>query len=501
MAEVLLEAKGVTKSFPGVQALKGVDLCIKKGEIHGLVGENGAGKSTIIKVLAGIYKPDSGSIMFDGHDCKGEDIGKALSNGISVIYQELCLVPYMKVYENIMLGLECGKGLHYSKEQSRKKAKEVIDMLGLELPLDKYVGELDIAIQQMVEIAKAFSRDAKLVIMDEPTSSLTNKEVQVLYKIMRTLKERGCSILFVSHKLEELEAICDRVTVFRDGEMIISENVGGLTRTQMVSAMVGREVTNYYTKTHEPTHEKILDVKNLTKKGMVHDISFSLNRGEVLGFTGLIGAGRTETMQMLFGLLHPDNGHIFLKGKEVFFNSPTDAIQAGIALVPENRKEQGLIPENSVGFNLTISVLGDFIQKLRVNVKKEKSVVKQYMDSLRIKAASPEQAISNLSGGNQQKVILGRWLATKPEILILDEPTRGIDIGAKAEIYAIIDELAKNGTAILLISSELPEVINTSDRIAVMSQGELVKIVEDKSEFDQEMIMNYCLGGSRDGRK
>lgn len=500
MAEVLLEVSGVTKSFPGVQALKGVNLCVKKGEIHGLVGENGAGKSTIIKVLAGIYKPDQGRIVFDGQDCGGEDISKSLASGISVIYQELCLVPHMKVYENIMLGTELEKGFSYSKEQYRKRAGEIIAELGLDLPLDAAVDELDIAVQQMVEIAKAFSRDAKLVIMDEPTSSLTNKEVEVLYRIMRTLKQKGYSVLFVSHKLEEIEAVCDQVTIFRDGEMITSAKVGELTRAEMVAAMVGREVTNYYTKTHVPTADMLLEVRGLTKKGAVREVSFSLNRGEVLGFTGLIGAGRTETMQMLFGLLHPDSGKIFLKGRELHLDSPAQAIRAGIALVPENRKEQGLIPENSVGFNMTISVLEAFIKRLRVSLKKENSIIRKYMDVLRVKASSKEQLISSLSGGNQQKVILGRWLATNPEILILDEPTRGIDIGAKAEIYAIIDELAKKGTAIILISSELPEVINTSDRIAVMSQGKLVKIVEDKKEFNQEVIMNYCLGGNGNGK-
>ncbi|MDY3250146.1 MAG: sugar ABC transporter ATP-binding protein [Candidatus Choladocola sp.] len=497
MSEVLLEVSNVTKTFPGVKALKGVNLHINKGEIHGLVGENGAGKSTIIKILAGIYRPDEGTIIFDGHECGGEDISKSLSSGISVIYQELCLVPHMKVYENIMIGLEPGKGFTYSKEQCRIRAKEIVDMLGLDLPLDAEVADLDIAVQQMVEIAKAFSRDAKLVIMDEPTSSLTNKEVAVLYKIMRTLKQKGVSILFVSHKLEEVEEICDCVTIFRDGEMITSRKVGEMTRDEMVSAMVGREVKNYYTKTHTATKEQVLEVRGLTKAGVIENVSFTLNRGEVLGFTGLIGAGRTETMQMLFGLVKPDSGEIYMKGKKLKLTCPSDAVEAGIAMVPENRKEQGLIPESSVGFNMTISVLKDFIHNLRVNVKKERSIMGRYMDALRVKASSEKQLVSSLSGGNQQKVILGRWLATKPEILILDEPTRGIDIGAKAEIYAIIDELAKQGTSIILVSSELPEVINTSDRIVVMNQGRIVATVDDYAEFRQETIMNYSLGGKK----
>ncbi|MDD5017537.1 MAG: sugar ABC transporter ATP-binding protein [Eubacteriales bacterium] len=490
-----LDVKGVSKTFPGVKALDNVNLHINKREIHGLIGENGAGKSTIIKILAGVYKPDSGSISFLGNEIHNDTISHSLSRGISVIYQELCLVPYMKVYENIMLGFEPSKGL-YSGAESRKRAAQVIEKLGLELPLDAEVRKLDIAVQQMVEIAKAFSRDSKLIIMDEPTSSLSLNEIEKLYKIIRNLKNEGVSILFVSHKLEEISEICDRCTIFRDGKTIISKEVGDLTRDQMVFAMVGRTINNYYTSTHTPKDKTLLEVKNLSKAGVINDVSFKLNEGEVLGMTGLIGAGRSETARMLFGLDTFDSGEILLEGKTVSFRNPHEAMQAGVVMVPENRKEQGLIPQMGVGYNMTIAVLKKFIKFIRVKSKIENDIIDKYMKSLGIKAYSPLQLVSNLSGGNQQKAIFGRWLATSPKVLILDEPTRGVDVGAKTEIYGIIDELAKSGVAILLISSELPEVINTSDRIVVMSKGAVVATLNDKDKFSQETIIKYCIEGA-----
>lgn len=495
MSHLLLEAKGISKAFPGVKALKQVNLQIEAGEIHGLIGENGAGKSTIIKILAGVYTPDEGSVWFMGEDCNNEGIEQSLSRGISVIYQELCLVPYMTVYENIILGFEpCSHGF-YAKTEARNRAARVLEELELDLPLDTQVGRVEIAVQQMVEIAKAFSRNAKLIIMDEPTSSLTNKEVEKLYCIMRKLKDKGVSILFVSHKLEEVSYICDRVTVFRDGQSIVTRRITNMTRDQMVYAMVGREITNYYTVTHTPGTEVVLQVRDLSKRGYVNHVDFHLCKGEVLGFTGLIGAGRTETAQLLFGLNTPDSGEILLHGKPVRFRGPHEAVEAGVALVPENRKEQGIFPLMGVSFNMTIVVLREFMKRLRVNKGKEEKIIQDYMKALRVKASSPSQHISNLSGGNQQKVIFGRWLATKPDVLILDEPTRGVDISAKTEIYGIIDELAKSGVSIIMISSELPEIINISDRIVVMSRGAVVATLDSKEDFSQETIMNYCVGG------
>ena len=495
MSNILLDAKGITKTFPGVKALDNVELKIEKGEIHGLIGENGAGKSTIIKILAGVYEPDEGTITFDGEKYTRDSISHSLSRGISVIYQELCLVPHMTVYENIMLGFEPAKGVMYAAGDSRRAAQKIINELQLELPLDAEVASLDIAVQQMVEIAKAFSRNAKLIIMDEPTSSLTNKEVAKLFQIIRNLKKQGVATLFVSHKLDEISEICDKITVFRDGRSIISCGVSDLTRDEMVYHMVGRKVTNYYVNTHTPMEEVVLEVKHLTKRGVVSDVSFELHKGEVLGFTGLIGAGRTETMQMLFGLDTPESGEIIYKGKKTKFTNPYNAIEAGIALVPENRKEQGIIPLKGVDYNITISVLKEIIKFIKINRKKENEIIKEGMNSLSVKASSPEQFVSNLSGGNQQKVILARWLATNPSVLILDEPTRGIDVGAKAEIYGIIDDLAKNGVAIIVVSSELPEVINISDRIVVMSNHRITGVLSAKEDFNQEIIMNYCLGG------
>ncbi len=495
MSDILLEARGVTKIFPGVKALDRVNLTIKQGEVHGLIGENGAGKSTIIKVLAGVHMPEEGQISFLGQACGKESISQALRRGISVIYQELCLVPHMKVYENIMLGFEDGKGDLYSAAKTREKAEEIISMLDLDLPLDEEVYKLDIAVQQMVEIAKAFSRNSRLIIMDEPTSSLSDKEVKLLYRIIRNLKERGISTLFVSHKLEEVVEICDRVTVFRDGQSIVTKEIQEVTREQMVYDMVGREIKNYYTLTHTPRNEVILTVKNLYKKGYIEDVSFELRKGEVLGVTGLIGAGRTEVALALFGLLQPEGGEIVFEGQKRTIKNPAQAIDMGIVMVPENRKEQGIIPQMGVGYNISMAVLQAFIRLMRVNGKKERDIVEQYMKKLRVKASSSRQHIVNLSGGNQQKAIIARWLATNPKVLILDEPTKGIDIGAKTEIYSMIDELAKEGVAIILISSELPEVINTSDRLIVMKNHRITGILNDKAEFVQENIMNYCLGG------
>ena len=495
MSDILLEATGITKTFPGVKALDCVNLTIRQGEVHGLIGENGAGKSTIIKVLAGVYAPDEGTISFMGQEYRNESISQALQRGISVIYQELCLVPHMKVYENIMLGFEVGKGEAYSAAKTREKAGEIISMLDLDLPLDEEVYKLDIAVQQMVEIAKAFSRNSKLIIMDEPTSSLSDKEVKILYRIIHNLKVKGISTLFVSHKLEEVVEICDRITVFRDGQSIVTKDIHEVTRDQMVFDMVGREIKNYYTLTHTPGNEVILTVKNLYKEGYIDDVSFELKKGEVLGVTGLIGADRTEMASALFGLLQPEKGEIIFEGKRLEIRNPAQAIGMGIAMVPENRKEQGIIPQMGVGYNISLAVLDAFIRLIRVNRKREKGIIGQYMDALRVKASSPQQHIGNLSGGNQQKAIIARWLATNPKILILDEPTKGIDIGAKTEIYSIIDELAKQGVAIMLISSELPEVINTSDRIIVMKNRRIAGVLNDRAEFAQENIMNYCLGG------
>ncbi|GFI10513.1 galactose/methyl galactoside import ATP-binding protein MglA [Lachnospiraceae bacterium] len=495
MSDILLEARGVTKIFPGVKALDRVNLTIKQGEVHGLIGENGAGKSTIIKVLAGVHMPEEGQISFLGQACGKESISQALRRGISVIYQELCLVPHMKVYENIMLGFEDGKGDLYSAAKTREKAEEIISMLDLDLPLDEEVYKLDIAVQQMVEIAKAFSRNSRLIIMDEPTSSLSDKEVKLLYRIIRNLKERGISTLFVSHKLEEVVEICDRVTVFRDGQSIVTKEIQEVTREQMVYDMVGREIKNYYTLTHTPRNEVILTVNNLYKKGYIEDVSFELRKGEVLGITGLIGAGRTEVALTLFGLLQPEGGEIVFEGQKRTIKNPAQAIDMGIVMVPENRKEQGIIPQMGVGYNISMAVLQAFIRLMRVNGKKERDIVEQYMKKLRVKASSSRQHIVNLSGGNQQKAIIARWLATNPKVLILDEPTKGIDIGAKTEIYSMIDELAKEGVAIILISSELPEVINTSDRLIIMKNHRITGILNDKAEFVQENIMNYCLGG------
>ncbi len=495
MSELLLNVENVTKTFPGVVALDNVSLKVNKGEIHGLIGENGAGKSTIIKILAGIYRPDSGKLSFDGEEYAGDTISGSIGRGISVIYQELCLEPYMTVYENIVLGLEEYRHGFYSAYESKKKAAKILEELGLELPLDTMLCKLDIAMQQMVEIAKALSRNAKLIILDEPTSSISTKEIDKLFSIMENLKKRGVSSLFVSHKLEEIERICDRITIYRDGKLISSGRTADYTRDQMVRDMVGREVSNYYTKTHTVgSDEVVLKVDHLKSVGLVRDVSFELRKGEVLGVTGMVGSGRTEIAQVLFGL-HPGyDGKIIVKGKELKLKSPRQAIANGIVLVPENRKEQGIIQQMDVGYNITLGILKQLIHFIFCNRRTEESIISKYMSSLRIKATSENQCIGSLSGGNQQKAILARWIVAKPDVLILDEPTRGIDIGAKAEIYAIINDLASQGVSIIVISSELPEVINVSDRIMVVREKRIVATLEP-DEFSQENILNYSVGG------
>lgn len=361
--------------------------------------------------------------------------------------------------------------------------------------MDTMLCKLDIAMQQMVEIAKALSRNAKLIILDEPTSSISTKEIDKLFSIMENLKKRGVSSLFVSHKLEEIERICDRITIYRDGKLISSGRTADYTRDQMVRDMVGREVSNYYTKTHTVgSDEVVLKVDHLKSVGLVRDVSFELRKGEVLGVTGMVGSGRTEIAQVLFGL-HPGyDGKIIVKGKELKLKSPRQAIANGIVLVPENRKEQGIIQQMDVGYNITLGILKQLIHFIFCNRRTEESIISKYMSSLRIKATSENQCIGSLSGGNQQKAILARWIVAKPDVLILDEPTRGIDIGAKAEIYAIINDLASQGVSIIVISSELPEVINVSDRIMVVREKRIVATLEP-DEFSQENILNYSVGG------
>ena len=492
----LLQLRHIEKSFPGVKALKDVSLDIHPGECHALLGENGAGKSTLIKVLAGIYDEDGGDIILDGAAIKIPDVHKSKELGISVIHQELILVPYMTIAENIYLGQELTKkrSPFIDRETMEGEAQKVLDNFNLNLSAGAHVASLSVAQQQMVEIAKALSTDARIIIMDEPTAALTNRETDQLFELVRTMKAQGKAIIFVSHRMEELFAISDRITVMRDGEYIGTKMTAETDRKELIAMMVGRPLKDFYLKRDHQKGEEVLRVQNLSREGVLKDISFSLHKGEILGLSGIVGAGRTELARALFGIDPHDGGEIFMNGSPVTIGKAQDAMNLGIGFVPEDRKQQGLFLQERVGFNLTIQVLKECFRWIRTNNRREDDFIRKGIESLSIKAHSPSQKVNELSGGNQQKVVIAKWLARNPQILILDEPTRGIDVGAKTEIYRIIGDLAKQGVAIIMISSELPEILNMSDRILVMYQGGIMGELAGE-EATQEKIMHYATGG------
>ena len=490
--QYLLEMKHICKSFPGVKALQDVSLQLKAGEIHALLGENGAGKSTLIKVLGGIYIAEEGEIYIEGKKVEIGGVKDAQANGIAIIHQELVLVPYMTVAENIFLGREHGKGRFVNKESMNKEAQTLLDQYQMNINAETLIKDLTIAQQQMVEIVKAISFNSKILVMDEPTSSISDKEVGFLFETMRTLTKKGVGIIYISHKMSELEEICDRVTVMRDGTYVGTKEVKDTSKDELVAMMVGRELTNYYTRDFGSSDEVVLKCENIADGKMARGASFEVHKGEIIGFAGLVGAGRSEVMKCIFGLTKNSTGDIYMEGKKIEIHSPVDAVKYGIALVPENRKQEGLYKVQSVKFNSTIQVLKDFIKGIRVDLDKEEKITQDYIDMMSTKTPSQDQVIGNLSGGNQQKVMIGRWLATNPKVLILDEPTRGVDVGAKSEIYAIMNELAKQGMAIIMISSELPEILNMSDRIYVMREGKIRGCFHHSEGVTQEDIMQLA---------
>ena len=496
MSEYLLEMKNICKSFPGVKALQKVDFQLKAGEIHALLGENGAGKSTLIKVLGGIYHPEEGQIWIDGKEVAITGVNSARDNGISIIHQELVLVPHMTVAENIFLGREpMGKfGVNFGKMIA--DAQKMLDQFDLGIDAETQIANLSIAQQQMVEIVKAISFNCRILVMDEPTSSISDREVAHLFEIMRNLAKQGVGIIYISHKMSELNEVCDRVTVLRDGTYVGTREVANTPKDDLIAMMVGRELDQYYTRDHVKSDEVVLKCVNINdgKKNhqRVKDVSFEVHRGEIVGFAGLVGAGRSETMQCIFGLTPGSTGEIYLEGKQVHIRNAVEAMKQGIAMVPENRKLEGLYHVQSVRFNSTIEVLDQFINHLNVNSKREAEITQEFIDKMNTKTPSQDQAVTNLSGGNQQKVMIGRWLATNPKILILDEPTRGVDVGAKAEIYEIMNELTKQGVSIIMISSELPEIINMSDRVYVMYEGKMTGCISYDEGLSQEAIMKLA---------
>ena len=496
MDEVILTMKNINKEFPGVKALQNVNFDLRRGEVHALLGENGAGKSTLIKVLAGIYIPEEGEVVVNGESHIMRNVADSQAHGISVIHQELCLVPYLSIAENIFLGRERTAGVFINKAKEAEEATALLKSLGLDFNPNTLVAELSIAQQQMVEIAKALSVKSDILVMDEPTASLTDKETAVLFETIRGLKAAGKGIIYISHRMSELFEITDRVTIMRDGQYVGTVNTRETTRDKLIAMMVGRELTQLYVRDEPKPGKVVLEVKDLVDAPMVNGVSFSLREGEIVGMSGLVGAGRSETAHCIFGISEAKGGEILIDGKPVKIHNVREAMQNGIAMVPEDRKAEGLVLINSVGYNLTLTVLHEIFKgKPLGDAKHEREQIDRYIKELAIKTPSPEQLAENLSGGNQQKIVIAKWLATEPKVLILDEPTRGVDVGARAEIYGFMNALAQRGVAILMISSDLPEILNMSDRVLVMYQGRVMANLA-KQELSQELIMHYATGVS-----
>lgn len=495
MGPIVLTMQNIHKKFPGVNALQGVNFELRYGEVHALLGENGAGKSTLIKVLAGIYSADEGKIFLDNENIKIENVHQAQAQGISVIHQELCLAPNLTVSDNIFLGKEKTNKTGFVKfPEQNHAAQELLDSLGLAIKATDLVANLSVAQQQMVEIAKALSIEARIIVMDEPTASLTLKEVEKLFQMIESLKEKNIAVIYISHRMEELFRVADRVTVLRDGKYIGTKETAGTTREELISMMVGRELKDLYKRTFHSQGDTVLEVRHFSRGNVLHDINFSLKKGEILGISGLVGSGRTELARAIFGIDPVDTGELLVAGQPAKVSSPIEAMDFGIVLVPEDRKGQGLILVQSVSYNITLAILKQFIKRMSVDRHLEKELVGNYIDKLSIKTPTFEQLTNNLSGGNQQKIVIAKWVATNPKVLIMDEPTRGVDVGAKAELYSIINMLAEQGVGILMISSELPEIIGMSDRILVMHNGRITGELT-RGELDQGLIMHYATGG------
>lgn len=492
--EKLIDMYDVVKTFPGVRALDGAKIDLYEGEVHVLMGENGAGKSTFMKVLTGIYKKNEGNIKYLGKELNVSSPKEAEAIGISIIYQEFNLLPHLTVAENIFIAKEPTNSfglINYKK--MNEDARKILKNLNLDIEPETKVSELKVGHQQMVEIAKATSVKAKVLIMDEPTAALTEREIKELFKVIKDLRSKGVGIIYISHRMEELQYIADRITVMRDGKHIDTMRYEDTTIEEIIEKMVGRSLGGQYPEREKVESEVILEVKNLNREGVVSNINFDLRKGEILGFAGLMGAGRTEVAKLIFGYDKKDSGEIILDGKEVKINSPIDAINNRIVYLTEDRKKDGIFAEMSVEDNIMVSNLDISSKKFTFyDPKMAQKICKKAILALNIKTPSLEQKIKNLSGGNQQKVILARWTTQEQKVLIIDEPTRGIDVGAKKEIYYLMKNLAAKGTSIIMISSELPEVLGMSDRVVVMQEGKISKILENDSNLTQEKIMYYA---------
>jgi len=496
MENVIVELRNISKKFPGVKALDSVSFSLTKGSVHGLVGENGAGKSTLMKILSGKYSSYEGEILLDGKKVNFHSEGEALAAGISIVPQELSCIPELTIEENIFMGREPVKHGLLDKKQRLRDTEKLIKDLELDFNPKSYMKDISIAQCQMVEIIKAISRNARVIIMDEPTSSLTSVETKQLFEHIKALQKQGIAFIYISHKLEEIFELCDQITVLRDSHYIGSLPVEEATQEKLVQMMVGREIGDMYPGLEAYDEVEILRVENLTSKGTFEDISFSVKKGEVLGLSGMMGAGRSETVRALFGIDKITSGAIYLEGKKLSIRSPTDAIKAGFGMVTEDRAASGLVPELSISDNIVLPNGDLFAPKGILQKKKIAKTVNAMRDRINIKSPDLLSKIVNLSGGNQQKVVLAKWLVRNIKVLILDEPTRGIDVGAKQEIYKLIQELSKEGMAVIVISSEMQEVIELSHRIAIMDGGRILTILSHK-EATQDKIMQVIIEGGR----
>ncbi|HWQ77265.1 MAG TPA: sugar ABC transporter ATP-binding protein [Anaerovoracaceae bacterium] len=497
--DVFIELKNITKYFPGVVALKNMSFQVRRGEVHGLIGENGAGKSTLIKTLSGVNQPDEGQILINGKPVVLSNPNAAKQHGIGCVYQELNIVQQLSITDNLFIGYYIkGVGPFLDYKKMHGQAREIMKSLGQDIDPRTECGKLGMGLKQTVEIGKSILMNSRLIIMDEPTSSLSETEVKQLQQTVKMLKEQGISIIFVSHKLEEIFQLCDVVTVMRDGQHVGTVPVSEVTKEQLIADMVGRSLDNLFPKQIAEKGEELLRVEHLKEPGVINDISFSAYGGQILGFSGLVGAGRTETLRGIFGADPVSEGEIYIKGSKTEIKNPRDAIANRIAFVTEDRKKEGLIIDASVNNNLNLAIIDrDRIYRFFLNLKKLKNISLKNVEMLRIKTSSLETPVGTLSGGNQQKVVIGKWINTDADIFFFDEPTRGIDVGAKVEVYNVMNELVGRGKCVIMVSSELPEILGMSDRVLVFRGGRIMTEIERSSEyFNQEDIMKAAWGGT-----
>lgn len=492
MSEYVLELKGITKIFPGVKALDHVQFQLKPGEVHALMGENGAGKSTFIKVITGVHKAEEGEMFLNGQKVDFKGPKDAQAAGIAAVYQHPTSYPDLTVAENIFMGHEIVKNRMIQWKNMNAEANKLLKELDSDFDASAEMGTLSVAQQQMVEIAKAMSTHARIIILDEPTAALTRSESEKLYTLVDKLREDGVSIIFISHRFEDMYRLASRVTVFRDSQYIGTYDVDGITNADLIKAMVGREITDLFPKPEVTPGEEMLRVEGLSRAGYFKNISFSVRAGEILGLTGLVGAGRTEVVEAICGITRPDEGHVYLEGQEVHIRKPSDAMEKGIILLPEDRQKEGLIMSWGLGRNVTLPTMGKYAKYGLNNEKTERDLAKRLLEEVDTKAVDIFQPASSLSGGNQQKVVVAKALSQEMKVVIMDEPTKGVDVGAKAEIYAIMGELAQKGYAIILISSEMPEILGMADRIMIMCNGRKTGELE-RDEATQERILELAM--------